>query len=179
MKKLLLSFALIAGLGLAASAQKEGAVHKVSVGGEFIYPLGGSLKENYSYGFGGSVMGEYNILKHVNLTVSGAYTSLAYTQEIKDYFAGSIIYSTKNVTVYPVKAGVKYYHKNLYGAIEVGGTFSTKEDSATALAYSGGVGTTFSISPKSSLDFGVRYEEWNLNGRDQFVGLRVAYAFGL
>jgi hypothetical protein len=177
MKKLLLSFLLIAGLGFAANAQKEGAVNKISIGAEFVYPIG-VFADSYKIGYGGSAMGEYNILKNLNLTASVGYTSLTYIKELKDAYS-NIGLPTSNAVYYPAKLGVKYYYKKLYGAAEIGGAMSNIKERATVLAYSGGVGASFSVSPKSSVDFGVRYEEWNLNGRFPFVGLRAAYAFGL
>lgn len=177
MKKLLLSLALISGLSLAANAQKEGPVNKISIGAEFVYPVG-LFADSYKIGYGGSIMGEYNVLKKLNLTGSVGYTSLTYTKELKSTYE-SIGLPTSNVVYYPAKLGVKYYYKKLYGAAEIGGAISNEKSRSTALTYAGGIGTSFSVSPKSSIDVGVRYEEWNLNGRFPFVGLRAAYAFGL
>lgn len=175
MKKFLLSIVLFAGLGLSANAQKEGAVNKISIGAEFVYPLE-LLEASYKIGYGASVQGEYNVWSRLNLTASAGYLSLAFN-DVNIAYLEKVGLPTSNATFYPVKAGAKYYYGKFYAAAEIGGTFSA-DKAGTSLAYAGGLGTSFSIAPKSSLDFGLRYEEWNLNGRYPFVGLRAAYSFG-
>ncbi|WP_199140807.1 hypothetical protein [Pedobacter sp. ASV12] len=172
MKKLLLSLALVAGLGLAASAQTEGAVSKLSVGAEFALPVG-DLSTGYSLGYGGSLQYEHTVAKSFNLTGSAGYISMSPKKEWKDL-------GFKNQGTIPVKVGGKYYFGgNFYGVAELGAAFSTETGGSTAFAYSPGLGASFSVADKSSLDFGVRYEGWSNNGTASFVGLRLAYAFGL
>jgi hypothetical protein len=77
MKKVLLSLLMVAGLGFAASAQTEGAVNKISVGPDFLLPVGDNTN-GLSLGYGGSVsMGEFNVAKSLNLTVSADTLSVA------------------------------------------------------------------------------------------------------
>lgn len=178
MKKFLLSIVLFAGLGLSATAQKEGAVNKISIGPEFIYPLQ-NFEDTFKtkIGYGISVQGEYNILKNLNITGAVGLSSFAYKDEVKA-FEESLGMPTSNFLYYTGKLGAKYYYRNFYATAEIGGALAVDYGFENVLAYSGGLGTSFSVSPKSSLDFGVRYEEWNLNGRYPFVGLRAAYSFG-
>lgn len=178
MKKIFLSIVLFASLGLSANAQKEGAVNKISIGAEYVYPLQ-KFEETFKtkMGYGISLQGEYNVLKNLNITGSVGLSSFVYTKEVKD-FEESLGMPTSNFLYYTGKLGAKYYYRNFYATAEIGGAIAVDYGFQDVLAYSGGLGTSFSVSPKSSLDFGVRYEEWNLNGRYPFVGLRAAYSFG-
>lgn len=172
MKKVLLSLLMVAGLGLAASAQTEGAVNKISVGPEFLLPMG-TLGDVYSLGYGGSVQGEFNVAPSLNLTASAGYISLTPKKEFKDF-------GFENSGVVPVKAGAKYYFGgNFYGAGELGAAFSTNEGGSTAFVYAPTLGASFAVSDKSSIDLGIRYEGWSNNGTSSFIGIRAAFAFGL
>ena len=81
----------------------------------------------------------------------------------------------------PLKAGAKYYFGgNFYAAGEAGAIFSTETGGGVHLALAPTLGASFSVADKSSLDFGLRYENWSGNGNSSgFIGLRAAYAFGL
>ncbi|MCZ4244495.1 hypothetical protein [Pedobacter punctiformis] len=173
MKKVLLSLLMVAGLGLVASAQTEGAVNKISVGPDFLLPVGDN-GSNLSLGYGGSVQGEFNVATSLNLTASAGYISIAPKKEWKDLGA-------TNTGVIPVKAGVKYYFGgNFYGAAELGAAIFTDEGAGTAFSYAPTLGTSFSVSDKSSIDLGIRYEGWSKNSTTlSFVGIRAAFAFGL
>jgi len=176
MKKLLLSLALVAGLGLAANAQTEGAVKKLSVGAEFGFPTGDNSKDNLIVG--GSLQYEHPVAKSFNITLSGGYLSNMLTGDTKKAYE-ALGWKTSAGYV-PVKAGGKYYFGgNFYGAAELGATFGTESGAGTAFTYAPGLGASFSLADKSSLDFGVRYESWSNNGTLSFIGLRAAYAFGL
>ncbi|WP_199119498.1 outer membrane beta-barrel protein [Pedobacter sp. ASV28] len=176
MKKLLLSLALIGGLGFAANAQTEGAVRKLSVGAEFGFPTGDGSKDNLIVG--GSLQYEHPVAKSFNITGSAGYLSNIITGDSKKLLEA---FGQKTSYGYiPVKAGGKYYFGgNFYGAAELGATFATASGQGTAFTYAPGLGASFSLADKSSLDFGVRYETWSKDGSSSFVGLRLAYAFGL
>lgn len=181
MKKLVgfLSLALV--LTFSASAQEQAHKYKVSVGGEFLYPLGGLAAEFYAGGYGASLQGEYKLTPKLNATVSGGYMSLAVSKLYKAIYLPWKVELSDQV-FYPVKAGVKYsLHKSLYVAGEAGASISkNKSVRATSFVYAGGVGTAFNLSPKSSIDLGVRYEAWALNSNNtySFAGIRAAYVFG-
>jgi opacity protein-like surface antigen len=176
MKKLLLSFALVAGLTYAASAQTEGAVRKLSIGAEVGLP---TEKNSDLIIAGGSLQFEQPIAKSLNLTISGGYLSLNATGDSRDYLEASGL--KKSTGIVPLKAGAKYYFGgNFYGAGEVGAAISTEEGGGTAFAFAPTLGASFSVSDKSSLDFGLRYENWSRNGNSSgIIGLRAAFAFGL
>lgn len=176
MKKLLLSLALVAGLGLAANAQTEGAARKLSVGAEFGFPTGDNSKDNMIVG--GSLQYEHPVAKSFNITLSGGYLSNMLTGDTKKAYESLGLKTSMGYV--PVKAGGKYYFGgNFYGAAELGATFGTESGSGTAFTYAPGLGASFSLADKSSLDFGVRYESWSNNGTASFIGLRAAFAFGL
>ena len=176
MKKLLLSLTLVAGLGFAASAQTEGAVRKLSVGAEFGFPTQSGSKDLLIAG--GSLQFEQPVAKALNLTVSAGYLSQMFTGDTKK--ALKTFGQPTSFGVIPLKAGAKYYFGgNFYGAGEVGAAISTETGGSSKFAFAPGVGASFSVSDKSSLDFGVRYETWSNNGSTSFLGLRAAYAFGL
>ncbi|MBB2144211.1 hypothetical protein GM921_01825 [Pedobacter sp. LMG 31464] len=176
MKKLVLSLALVAGLGFAASAQTEGAVRKLSIGAEFGIPTEKNSKNELLAG--GSLQFEQPVAKSLNLTISAGYISDMLTGDVKDA-AKAAGYPTSFGYV-PLKAGAKYYFGgNFYAAGEVGASISTETGGSTLLAFAPALGASFSVSDKSSLDFGLRYETWSNNGSTSFVGLRAAYAFGL
>jgi len=177
MKKLLLSLALVAGLGFAANAQTEGAVRKLSVGAEFGLPVGDFSEDNMFAG--GSLQYEHPVAKSLNLTVSGGYLVNFLTGDAKS-FAESLGAKTSAGYI-PLKAGAKYYFGgNFYGAGELGASIGTENGAGTAFAFAPGIGASFSVADKSSLDFGVRYENWSQDGGSRgFIGIRAAYAFGL
>lgn len=176
MKKLLLSLALVAGLGFAASAQTEGAVRKLSIGAEFGLP---TEKNSDSFIVGGSLQYEHPIAKSFNLTGSAGYLSIMVTGDTKKLYQAAGMSTSAGVI--PLKVGGKYYFGgNFYGAGEVGAAIGTETGSNTAFAFAPSLGASFSIADKSSLDFGLRYENWSSNGNSSgFIGLRAAYAFGL
>ena len=175
MKKLVLSLALVAGLGFAVSAQTEKAVRKLSIGAEFGLPTSGSDELL----IGGSLQFEQPIAKSLNFTVSAGYLSDMITGDSKatlKYFGLPTSYG-----FVPLKAGAKYYFGgNFYGAGEVGAAISTTSGGGTAFAFAPTLGASFSVANKASLDFGIRYENWSRDSNSSgFMGLRAAYAFGL
>ncbi len=176
MKKLILSFAFVAGLGLAANAQTEGAVRKLSIGGEYGFPTeSGSKDLTYA---GASLQFEQPVAKALNLTFNGGYISKMFTGDAKDALKALNLKTSYGII--PVKAGLKYYFGgNFYAAGEAGAAFPAESGGSTAFAFAPGLGASFSVADKSSLDFGLRYETWSNNGSSSFVGLRAAYAFGL
>lgn len=180
MKHIILSLALIIGIFFSISAQEQASKYNVSLGGEFLYTLG-SAAEFYSAGYGASLQGEYKLLPKLSITASGGYISLSVSKLYKDIFTPWNTELSSKI-FYPVKAGLKYnFHKNFYAGAEAGAAISKDQNArANSLAYAGGLGTTFVISPKSSLDIGIRYEAWALsvNNTYSFGGLRAAYVFG-
>lgn len=175
MKKLLLSLALVAGLAYGASAQTEGAVKKLSIGAEFGIPTKGSDELLV----GGSLQFEQPVAKSLNLTLSAGYIADMITGDSKEILKAMGLKTSYGFV--PLKAGAKYYFGNyFYGAGEVGAAISTESGGGTAFAFAPTLGASFSVSDKSALDFGVRYENWSRDGNSSgFFGLRAAFSFGL
>lgn len=185
MKKLILSLVIVIGLTFAAKGQSEGAVSKISIGGDFLYPSTGLMSDSYRLGFGGSLEGEYHVYKKLNITLSAGYLAMVYQQEVKDLWANTFPDSTKNDVSYPIKAGVKYYFGKIYGAANAGVALSLDKDRNSSFIFAGSLGTSYSVSPKSSLDVGIRYEGWSSYAESNtkttistFFGIRAAYSFG-
>lgn len=170
---------MVAGLSYSVSAQSQQTALKLSVGPEFALPVG-DLSDVYNLGLGASIQGELNVAKSLNLTASAGYLSFGYKKEFKDLLEAIGLEAKRDGGI-PVKAGAKYYFGEIfYGAAEVGAAFSTTKGGKTAFAYAPGIGGAFKVSDKSSIDLGVRYESWSRSGgTSSFLGLRVAYAFGI
>jgi hypothetical protein len=178
MKKVFLSLLAIGALTHGAAAQSTNAVNKISVGADLAIPTG-DLSLISSLGYGGSINGEFNVAGSLNLTGSVGYLSFAYKKDIKEFFEQSGA-KLDNQAGIPVKAGGKYYFgKFFYGAAELGASFSTGEDSATAFVYAPSVGVSYPLANKNAIDLGVRYESWSNEGTSSFIGVRAAYSFGL
>ncbi len=178
MKQIILSFFLITGLFLSANAQQD-AKYKVSLGGEFLNPVGSSA-EVYGVGYGASVKGEYKLTPKLAATLSLGYNMVTITKLYKAIFTpwgGNV----EDVVVFPAKAGLKYQlNKIFYIAAEAGAAVSQESTRKTSFAYAGGIGSSFEISSNAGIDLGLRYEEWAVTAknRDSFAALRVAYVFG-
>lgn len=183
MKKLILSFAVVMGLAFTAKAQTEGAVNKISIGGDFLYPTTGLLSDSYNLGYGASVEGEYHIWKKLNITLSASYLTMAYKQEVIDAYPDGL----DNDVYYPIKLGGKYYFEKFYVSANSGIALSVSDDRNSVFIYSAGVGKAFSVAPKSNIDFGLTFRGWTSYissnntkpSTSTFVGLRAAYSFGL
>lgn len=183
MKKLLLTFAIVAVAAVASFAQNSvstGSKNKLGIGLEFGLPMG-DAGDAYSIGFGGAGKFEAGVSKSFGITVTAGYTSFYYKKDIKDALE-ALGADTKPVGFIPVKAGGKYYFgasQNLYAEAEVGAAIGTQKGSETSFIYSPGVGISFPVSNKSAFDAGVRYESWMNDGSFNQIGVRIAYKFGL
>jgi hypothetical protein len=168
MKKISLAIVALVILGLNANAQTEGAVQKLSIGADIALPTTEGSKNILLAG--GSVYYEHPIAKSLNLTGSLGYLSMFSTEKNA---SGSLGFTS-------IKLGGKYYFgKNYYGALQAGATIQ-REGGIGYFAYSPSLGASFSVSSRSSLDFGLRYENWSKDGGSLgLMGLRIAYAFGL
>jgi hypothetical protein len=180
MKHIILSLFLITGLFFSASAQQQDAKYKVSLGGELLYALG-STAEAYNIGYGASIQGEYVLTPKLNATLSGGYVIQTLSKVYKEIFLPWDD-TIGDKTFYPVKAGLKYnFYNSFYAAAEAGAAISKdKVARGNSFAYAAVIGTRFVISEKSSLDLGIRFEEWAVSSTDRlsFGGIRAAYVFG-
>ncbi|WP_255154742.1 outer membrane beta-barrel protein [Ferruginibacter sp. HRS2-29] len=167
MKKLILSFAVIAIASLGASAQSN---LKFGIGVDGQLPIG-DFNDAYKIGFGGSVKANYSLDATLDLTLSAGYIS----------FSGKDIPNTNlkyaNFDMIPVLAGIEYNFgaSKVYASAQLGAGFGTKSGSKTAFAYAPGVGYKFT----PNLDLLLKYTGYSYKGgTNSTVGLRLGYTFG-
>jgi opacity protein-like surface antigen len=178
MKKVFLLTA-IAGLFAFSSvkAQKDVAMTgpKLGIGAEFAFPMG-DFGDGYKLGYGGSLTYQHPIASNLNLTGNAGY--LDFTG--KEVSVMGVTFKNPSIGFIPVKAGLRYFlAENIFVNGELGAVFSTKSGVGTAFAYSPGIGVEFPVADKSTIELGGRYEGWSNNGTSSFIGLRLAYNFGL
>ena len=153
---------------------------KLSIGVDAGIPTG-SFNNAYNWNLGGSVQADIPVVKQLFVTVNAGY----------DNFFGKTTggASATNIQLIPVKAGLKYFViDNLYIQGEAGASFVANKSTlgvtnSTLFAYAPQVGVQFPVSGKSFIDAGVRFEGNSAlvdNGKTlNFIGLRLAYGFGL
>nr|WP_068892071.1 outer membrane beta-barrel protein [Pedobacter panaciterrae] len=175
MKKVFLLTA-IAGIFAFSSvkAQKDVAMTgpKLGIGAEFAFPIG-DFGDVTKLGYGGSLLYQHPVATNLNLTGSAGFINF----QSKDLpIVGKV-----NSGYIPVKAGARYFvAENFFIGGELGAAFGTKSGSKTAFAYSPGIGIDFPVSDGGSIELGGRYEGWSANSHtNSFIGLRLAYNFGL
>lgn len=175
MKKTML-FMLLAFAGYFAKAQTQGAVEKLSIGADFGLP---TRQFSHSIIAGASIQYERPIAKALNLTANAGYSSVIVTGSLRNYLKSTG--ASTSTGVVPLKIGGKYYFGGIfYGGAELGAAINTGLGGGASFIYAPSFGTSFSVGSKSSLDFGLRYENWSKNGSSSsFIGLRTAFAFGL
>jgi len=152
---------------------------RLSIGADAGVPVG-SLRDGYNWNFGGSVQADFPILKNqLYAAVNGGYNN---------FFAKN---SSKrdDLHLIPVKAGLKYFPiPFLYVQGEAGASFLTNKQSigtgkSAVFVYAPQLGALFNTSGKNYIDAGVRFEgnaKLHDGGKaNNFLGLRVAYAFNL
>ena len=170
MKKLLLLTA-VAGLFAFTSVNAQTRAPKLGIGAEFAFPMG-DFGDFADFGFGGSLQYQHPVAANLVLTGSAGYTS----------FQSKEVLGVKLKTgAIPVKAGARYYFgENIFAGAELGASFSTEDEGSTGFVYAPGIGVDFPVSDKGSIELGARYEGWSYDGgTNGFIGLRLAYNFGL
>ncbi|WP_285054970.1 outer membrane beta-barrel protein [Pedobacter ginsengisoli] len=178
MKKLILLTA-IAGIFTFSTVKAQDAAMsgpKLGIGAEFGFPMG-DFGDGYKFGVGGSLLYQHPIADKLNLTGSAGY--LSFQGKDIDTEIGTI--SLGSAGFIPVKAGLRYFlAENIYVGGELGAVFATGDGaSGTAFAYAPGVGVEFPVADKSTIELGGRYEGWSNDGTSSFIGLRLAWNFGL
>jgi hypothetical protein len=164
-----------------ASGKTEtyGSGIRLSVGADGGIPVG-SLNTAYNWSFGGSVQGDFPILKdQLYATLNSGYNAI---------FASSQ-YNIPDIHLIPVKAGLKYFIiKQVYIQGEAGVSFLTDKntlgsDKSAVFVYAPQAGVLLSLGGKSYLDAGFRFESnqkfFNGGTTSNFLAIRVAYAISL
>jgi hypothetical protein len=152
---------------------------RLSIGADAGIPVG-SLKDNYNWNLGGSIQGDFPIIKdQLYATVNGGY----------DNFYAKNSSSLNDIHMIPVKGGLKYFPLTfLYVQGEAGASFITNKkslgyDKSAVFVYAPQVGVLLNVGGKNYVDAGFRFEGntkfYDGGKTNNFLALRVAYAFNL
>jgi hypothetical protein len=155
---------------------------RLSVGPEAGIPVG-SLKDTYNWNLGGSVQADIPVIQNLYVTVNAGYDNFFIKNDLKNE-------GGKNMQVIPVKAGLKYfpvgdifYVQGQAGVSFLANKSDLQADKSTAFVYAPQIGALLKLAPKNYLDIGFRWEStasfYDSGSYASFLGLRVAYAFGL
>lgn len=168
--KLPLSMLLVLVCFIAIGQPYQQGTFSMSVAGEVLFAQG-SLAQSHNTGPGVTMKGEYVFGKHTSATmVSGYY----FMKGKRNAGVGQ-----ENISAVPIKAGLRYYLGNFYGAGEIGGIFSSGFPARSGYLYSVGLGDKFKINHRV-FDIALRHESWTLGDITRSViGLRIGYEFAI
>ena len=155
---------------------------RLSVGPDAGLPVG-DFKDAYNWMIGGSVQADIPVIQSLYVTVNAGYNNFFIKDELKQ--AGG-----KNMQLIPVKAGLKYfpvgdifYIQGQAGVSFLANKSDLQADKSAAFVYAPQIGALVRLAPKNYLDIGVRWEGtssfYDGGSSANFLGLRVAYSFGL
>lgn len=160
---------MLAYLTSVCQAYQQGTF-SMSIAGEVLFTQG-TLAQSHNTGPGATVKGEYVFGKHVSATIVSGY-----------YFMNgkrSSGVNLEDVSAVPIKAGLRYYLGNFYGAGEIGGILSSGFPEKSGYLYSVGLGDKFKINNRV-FDIALRHESWTLGNINRAViGLRIGYEFAI
>ncbi|MCO5949211.1 hypothetical protein [Mucilaginibacter flavidus] len=152
----------------------------------------GKLSDSYNWNIGGSVQADIPVAQNLFVTVNAGYNSIQGKKDLRFVTPGGVITSdATSIQLLPVKAGLKYFLvPNFYVQGEAGAAFALNKsdvgfDKSAAFIYAPQIGYQFQLGGKNVIDAGVRYEGSTKfvssvsDSKVNFVGLRVAYGFGL
>ncbi len=141
-----------------------------SVGAEVLFTEA-KISGTNKTGGGITLKGEYVFSKHTSATVNSGYYYLP-AKNIPNV-------KTNVISAIPIKAGVRYYLGNFYGAGEAGAIMFIGNNSTAGFVYSLGLGDKFHLG-KNVFDVSLRHESWSTADRSlAIIGLRVAYEFAI
>ncbi|OOQ57815.1 hypothetical protein [Mucilaginibacter pedocola] len=162
-----------------AQSEKTTPSSYISIGPDAGIPIG-AMHHRYDWNLGGSVQ--------VGVPVSGKSLYFVGNAGFNNLFSKNDAANTHNLQTLPLKAGLKYFAAgNFYVQGQAGAAFLfNKEksgyDKSTAFTYAPQVGYQFPAGA-NYIDAGIRWEgnsKFNTGGGwNNFLGLRVAYGFGL
>jgi hypothetical protein len=160
-------------------AEDYGSGIRLSIGADAGIPVG-SLNSGYDWNLGGSVQGDFPIIKNqFYATINSGYNN---------FFSGNNS-NGNDLHLIPVKAGLKYFPVNrFYIEGEAGVAFLTNKNNvgankSAAFVYAPQAGVLLNIGGKNYIDAGIRFEsnqKFDDYGRtSNFFAIRIAYAFNL
>jgi hypothetical protein len=183
----------IAGFSYTAQAQtttttttstRTNKAIRLSIGPDAGFPVG-SLSDTHNWNLGGSVQADFPIATGLDVTANAGFNNFFG----KDYTVGPVTAKYTDISLIPVKVGLKYFPvENFYVQGEAGASFIANKNKigateSTAFTYAPQIGVLFPVGNKNYIDAGIRYEsntKFYTNGNsNNFFGVRVAYAFDL
>ncbi|TWR24430.1 hypothetical protein FPZ43_18305 [Mucilaginibacter pallidiroseus] len=180
--KSLLTLIIIAPLHLkSAFAQSEKTTPSayISIGPDAGIPVG-AMHHRYDWSIGGSIQAD--------VPISGKSLYFVGNAGFNNFFAKDDAANPRDLQMLPLKAGLKYFAAgNFYVQGQAGASFLFNKgkggyDKSTAFTYAPQVGYQFPAG-SNYIDAGIRWEgnsKFNTGGGwNNFLGLRVAYGFGL
>ena len=185
-------FLAIAGLSYRAQAQttatttpstRTSKAVRISIGPDAGFPVG-SLADRYDWNLGGSIQADFPIATGLDVTANAGFNNFFG----KDYTVGPVTGKYNDISLIPVKVGLKYFPvENFYVQGEAGASFIANKNKigasqSAAFTYAPQIGILFPVSNNNYIDAGIRYEsntKFYTNGNtNNFFAIRVAYAFG-
>ncbi|HEY4208768.1 MAG TPA: hypothetical protein VGM31_18200 [Puia sp.] len=179
----LLGFLAYTGRAKAQDAPKSAKQEfRLSVGPEVGIPVG-NLSDVYTWNLGGSIQADIPIVQNLYVTVNAGYNNFFIKDEFKQQ-------GGHHLQLIPVKAGLKYFPVGniFYVQGEAGVSFLANKtdlqaDKSAGFVYAPQIGALIPLAPKNYLDVGFRWEStssfYDGGSYANFLGLRVAYSFGL
>ena len=184
MKKLILSLAVIAA-AMSVNAQAKTSAKmdqklRFSIGAELAAPIG-DFKKSSSFGFGGSVQGDYWVDPTFAITLNAGYinfTGKDYTIVVPG-FPNTTIKGT-SFGLIPILGGIKYnFTPQFYGTAQLGVSFSTQKNGGSNFTYAPGLGYKFTDNFDALLKYTGYSVKSGTGGSSSLntIGLRIAYTF--
>jgi hypothetical protein len=193
MKKLIKNTVIISAFLLAGTlgAEAQTSTATSTTTGGIVYSVGiesglsvGDFNKAHKANLGGSIQADFPIADQFYFTVNTGYTNFYGRNE-------DGVSQARGLKMIPAMAGIKFFpFSKFYLQADAGAGFITNKsevgyNNSTAFLYAPQVGVQLPVSSKSFIDAGVRYESTarfssdDSNSKVNFIGLRVAYAFGL
>ncbi|TCD11111.1 hypothetical protein EZ449_06350 [Pedobacter frigidisoli] len=173
----LVAFVLLFSLNLTAQTTPN-----IGIGAEVGLPSG-NFTNISGIGVGASIKADFPIASEFAITLNVCYMNF--------FGKKNQFINTQDLTYIPLKAGLKYQiSEGFYAEGQLGAALPLNDGQKTVFVWSPGFGNQFRLSGNNKLDLGIRYEAWsskndtniialNTSNTKGFVGLRVAYVFGL
>jgi opacity protein-like surface antigen len=141
----------------------------------------GNFSNLSGIGLGASIKADLSVEENFAITLNAGFMNF--------FGKRNQLFNVQDLTYIPAKAGLKYQlSESFYLEGQLGAALSLNKDQKNLFVWSPGIGNQFKLSGGNKLDLGIRYEAWTgksdiagLNKYDSkgFVGIRVAYLFGM
>ncbi|MGV3706199.1 MAG: hypothetical protein ACO1NU_12555 [Arcticibacter sp.] len=138
---------------------------RVNMDLEVSFP-GGTYGDLFDIGFGGSGGLDIPVTRALYATGTAGVTSF-YRKD------------SETRTFIPMKVGAKYYiTRMIYGQAEIGTSVGVQQGAGTAFIFAPGVGLSYPMTERSSVNAGFRYESWARDGGNiEQLAIKIGYQF--